>query len=167
MTPNSLTFPGLGGPVDACVEQRDGARGAVIVVADPDDTGAAAEDLRGALVEAGFIVAWIPRSHLDATSGIPRVEDLAALVGTLSVSSHATVGLVARGRSSDVALTTVEGAYDLVAVAVLVDAPDDVGDPTAKGTVPIIRLDTSAPDAVVKALARHLDAPADDKSRNG
>lgn len=168
VTPAQLTFPGFGGPVTACVEQRAGARRAVVVVADPDDPGAA-EEQRGALVEAGYIVAWLPPARLEATRGIPRVEDLAALLGTLFVSSHATVGLVARGRSCPVALATVEGAHDVVAAAVLVGAAEEAVAATHEGLVPIVRLDTaSAPAAVVQALAQQFDVGAADvKSRRG
>ena len=163
-----LTFPGFGGPVNACVEQRAGARRAVVVVADPDDPRAA-EEQRGTLVEAGFIVAWLPPARLDATRGMPRVEDLAALLGTLFVSSHATVGLVAQGRSCPVALAAVEGAHDVVAAAVLVGATDKVVNATHEGLVPIVRLDTAAaPAAVVQALAQQFDAGAADvKSGRG
>jgi hypothetical protein len=155
-----LTFPGFGGPVEASVEQRAGARRAVVVAADPDDA-AATEEQRDALIEAGFVVAWLPSARLDATRGIPRVEDLAGLVGTLFVSSHATVGLVARGRSCPAALAILEGARELVAAAVLVDAADDVADSTPEGLVPIVRLDAAAPPAaVVQALAQQLDAGA-------
>lgn len=155
MTPTALKFPGFGGTVTACVEQQAGARRAVIVVADPDDAGAAVE-LRGALVEAGYVVAWLPASHIDASRGMARVEDIAGLLGTLFVSSNATVGLVARGQSCAAALMTIEGAYDLVGGAVLVGAGDEPANSAEQGPVPIARLDAAvAPTAVVEALA-HL-----------
>jgi hypothetical protein len=168
MTPTPLTFPGFDGPVDAWVEQRAGASRAVVVAADPDDPRAT-EQQRDALVEAGFIVAWLPAARLDATGGMPRVEDLAALLGALFVSSHATVGLVAGGRSCPVALATVEGAHDIVAAAVLVGATGDAVDATHEGLVPIVRLDTATePAAVVRTLAQQLDAGAADiESRHG
>lgn len=148
MAPKDLTFPGLGGSVTARLDQRAGASHAVIVVDDPDEPGPA-EGQRSALVDAGFVVAWLPASHLDATDGMPRVEDLAGLLGTLFVSSKAKVGLVAAGRSCPVVLATVEGAYDLAAGAVLVDA----GDAAADGPVSIVHLDADAtPAAVVEAV---------------
>jgi hypothetical protein len=160
MTPAQLTFPGRDGPVDACVEEPAGARRAVVVVADPDDPGAA-EEQRGVLVEAGFSVAWLPPAHLDATRGIPRAEDLAALLGQLFVSSHATVGVVAAGTSCPVAVASVEGAHDLVAAAVLVGAADDALDATHEALVPIVPLDAAvAPAAVVQALSEQFDAGA-------
>jgi hypothetical protein len=162
VTPTSLTFPGVDGPATACVEQRPGARRAVIVVADPDAPGAA-EELRGALVEAGFSVAWLPPARLAVTRGLPRLEDLASLLGTLFVSSDATVGLVALGKSCPVALPTVEGAHELVAAAVLVGAADEVVDATHEVPVPIVVLDTdAAPAAVVEALTQQLGAGAAD-----
>jgi hypothetical protein len=168
MTPTRLTFPGFEGPVDAWVEQRDGARRAVIVVADPDDPGRA-EEQRGALVDAGFIVSWLPPARIDATDGVPRVEDLAGLLGTLFVTSHATVGLVARGRSCPVAVATVEGAHDLIAAAVLVGAPDEAVNAAHEGLAPIVHLDgAAAPVAVIEALAQQLDGEvADAEPRTG
>ena len=85
------------------------------------------------------------------------MEDLAALLGTLFVSSHATVGVVARGTSCPVALAAVEGSHDVVAAAVLVGAADDIVAAADVGLVPIVRLEAAAgPAAVVQALAEQL-----------
>lgn len=141
--PTRITFPGLNGVSSATVELPSGGRRAVVVVGEAGEEGV--PPLRAALVDAGFVAA-----SLDGpVEGLPHVEDVAALAGTLFGSSSATVGLVGLGQASAVATAASGALADVVAAVVLVGGQAEAKD----SAVPVVQLEAgAAPADVVKAL---------------